>query len=285
MKRFLLSACSLMALAVIAPAAHAAVEPNYAPDKPPVTMPWYAQQSAAERQADLDFITGMRPHHAGALTMSEAYLKDKNASYGPLKSLAKGIMHNQTFEIGMLDRVEELVKPPIRGESEWRQIAEKGLAQKQHFIRMPMPANFSDDVVTRRDVEFAKAMSIHHEGALMMAKDYLANPNATNKYLRLLCVDILADQTMEIGFMHDVVAKYPGNPDDVKIDASMIHGMDGMMGHMHGVEPAKKAKKSAAKAHKKPAAAQDHSAHGNTGTMDHGAMQGMDHSMHHDMGH
>ena len=256
---------SVSILCITTGAAFAAVEPNYAPDKPPVTNPWYANQNAAERQADLDFIKGMRPHHAGALTMSEGYLKSKNASHGPLIALAKGIIHNQKFEIGMLDRVEELVGKPLNGKSEWRQIAEKGLAQKQRFTRAPMPTGFGGGDVTKRDVEFAKAMVVHHEGALTMCNDYLSNPAATNKYLRLLCVDILTDQKMEINFMNDIVAKYPGNADDVKIDPSMIHGMEGMN---HGAHmSAKKVKTPEARKSAPPKAA---------GTPAHD-MQGMDH--------
>lgn len=219
---------SLSVLCLSTGVAFAAVEPDYAPDKPPVTNPWYAKQSAAERQADLDFITGMKPHHEGALSMSNEYLQSKDASHGPLIALAKGIIHNQTFEIGMLARVKELVGKPLQADPEWRQIAEKGLAQKQRFTRAPMPAGFGGAAVSRRDVEFAKAMIVHHEGALTMCNDYLSNPNATNKYVRLLCVDILTDQKMEINLMHSIVGKYAGNPDDVKIDPSMIHGMEGM---------------------------------------------------------
>lgn len=264
MKKILLS---VSILCIGASAAFAAVEPDYAPDKPPVTNPWYANQSAAERQADLDFIAGMKPHHEGALSMSEEYLKDKNASHSPLIALAKGIIHNQTFEIGMLARVKELVGKPLNSESEWRQIAEKGLAQKQRFTRAPMPTGFGGGEVSRRDVEFAKAMVIHHEGALTMCNDYLRNPAATNKYVRLLCVDILTDQKMEINLMNSIVGKYAGNPDDVKIDPSMIHGMEGMHhgagGHTdHSMKmPAKKVKK--------PAAAPQEMHH----SMDHGAMQ------------
>lgn len=265
MKKILLSV-SMICLS--ASAAFAAVEPNYAPDKPPVTNPWYAKQGAAERQADLDFIAGMKPHHEGALSMSEDYLKSKDASHGPLIALAKGIIHNQKFEIGMLARVKELVGKPLNGESEWRQIAEKGLAQKQRFTRAPMPTGFGGGEVTKRDVEFAKAMVIHHEGALTMCNDYLSNPAATNKYLRLLCVDILTDQKMEINLMNSIVKKYPGNPDDVKIDPSMIHGMEGMHhGGGHGTHaPAKKVNKPKAAKAAKPS---EHDMHG----MDHGAMQ------------
>lgn len=248
MKTFL----SILALCLVSSSANAAVEPNYVPDKPPVTNPWFAKQGAAERQADLNFITGMRPHHAGALTMSEDYLKDSKASDTHLIQLAKGIIHNQTFEIGMLDRVEQLVGKPLNTDPEWRQIAERGLAQKQRFTRAPMPGPLytGNKNVSARDVQFAKAMVVHHEAALTMCNDYLSNPAATNKYLRLLCVDILTDQKMEIDFMNAAVGRYPGNPDDVKIDATMIHGMEGMHhGMNHSAKPAAAPKMKPAMSH------------------------------------
>ncbi|PZQ44958.1 MAG: DUF305 domain-containing protein [Micavibrio aeruginosavorus] len=257
----------LILLLLAAAPSFAAVEPDYDPKEPLVTNPWFAAQGAAEQKADLDFVKGMRPHHAGALTMSDEYLSDPQAKNVQLKSLARGIKHNQTFEIGMLDRVEQLVGKPIQKEGATRQVAEQGLAQKQRFQRAPMPAGFGKSEVTARDVQFAKGMAIHHEAALVMAKEYLANPHATNKYLRLLCLDILRDQKMEIAFMNDIVAQYPGNPDDIKVDMSMMHGMDHMNhgGMKHGAAPKKaKVKKPTAK---KPAPAHDMS-----------GMEGMDHS-------
>ena len=223
---------------------NAAIEPNYAPDKPPVTTPWFAEQGAAEQKADLAFIQGMRPHHAGALTMSQEYLADPQAKNTQLKQLARGIMHNQEFEIGMLDRVEQLVGKPLNQDREWRQIAEKGLAQKQRFTRAPMPGPLyvGDETVTERDVQFAKGMAIHHEAALVMAHEYLKNPAATNKYLRLMCLEILTDQKMEIQFMKDIARKYPGDEDAVKVDMSMIHGMEGMHHGGHTAPAPKKAK-------------------------------------------
>lgn len=265
MKSFL----PVLALCLASTAALAAVEPNYAPDKPPVTTPWYASQTAAQRQADLDFIAGMRPHHAGALTMSEEYLKDAMASDTHLMQLAKGIIHNQTFEIAMLDRVEELVGKPLAADSEWRQIAEKGLAQKMRFTRAPMPGPLytGNKNVSARDVQFAKAMVIHHEGALTMCNDYLGNPAAANRYLRLLCVDILTDQKQEIAFMNAVIGRYPGNPADVKIDASMIHGMEGMHhGGAHHAAPHKANPEKKSTAPVKKAAPMDHGAMGHEGT-------------------
>ncbi len=216
--------------------AFAAVEPDYDPSHPPLSEPWFANQGEAEKAADIWFIEGMRPHHAGALTMSDEYLKSGKASNEGLQQLARGIIVNQTFEIGMLNRVEEFVGKPLAGKSEWRQIAEKGLAQKQRFVHAPMPGPWTKNKgsVSVQDVQFAKAMVIHHQGALDMCHEYLGKNGASNKYLRLLCLDIITGQQQEIDFMNAVVGLYHGNPDDVKIDPSMIHGMEGMSHGGHG---------------------------------------------------
>jgi uncharacterized protein (DUF305 family) len=250
----------VLGLFLCAPAM-AGVEPDYKPGAPVVT-PVYANQGTAEQKADMDFIKGMRPHHAGALSMSKEYLASKTASNAKLTSLAKGIITNQEFEIGMLDKVESYVSKPLAEESEFRQVALQGLAQQQKFIRAPMPSSFGvgDTAVTKRDVEFAKAMIVHHEGALTMANDYLANPAAKNPYLRLMCLDILKDQKMEIAFMHKIISYYPGNPDDVKIDPSMVHGMEGM-------------------SHGKSHDGKKCEGHGKKHDMKHDMKKGMDHDM------
>ena len=77
-------------------------------------------------------------------------------------------------------------------------------------------------------MRFAKAMVAHHEGALEMARDYHANRDARNGYLGLMNVDIITDQTQEIALMRRVIAAYPGDPDAVRVDPSMVHGMEGM---------------------------------------------------------
>lgn len=215
--------------------AESLVEPNYEGEPAPTT-PWYVLYNQDNYQADRGFITGMRPHHAGALTMAEEYLASHKKSSRRLQSLSKGIIHNQKFEILMLDTVEDHIQDinfDQEGES-WQQVASKFLAKNIRFIRLPMPPiQFSgDDVVSAEDVRFAKAMIIHHQGALIMAQNYLDNPHSNNGYLERMCLDILRDQAQEIALMHDIIKHYPGNPDDVKIKPSMVHGMDDMMHHM-----------------------------------------------------
>jgi hypothetical protein len=63
-------------------------------------------------KADLDYVRGMREHHAGALTMSEDYLA-KGAS-PVLRGMANAIITNQRFEIAVLDEVRRHVERECR---------------------------------------------------------------------------------------------------------------------------------------------------------------------------
>ena len=105
----------LLALAILSfftfsTAAHAEslVEPDYVSEMD--ADYWIEYYSPANYKADQDFITGMRPHHAGAIPMSEKYLASEGKRSSRLQALAGGIIRNQTFEIGMLDKVESLIQ-------------------------------------------------------------------------------------------------------------------------------------------------------------------------------
>lgn len=231
-------ATALAALACLPLPARAQVEPGYDPSKPRAVTLWYAPAGPAQEKADLDFVAGMKIHHEGALSMSAEYLADARAENAALKQLARGIIHNQKFEIGMLDTIRGHYAaggdaPQVAG---LRPVATKGLSQHTRFFRAPVPgpldARAGSSGVSVRDVTFAKGMIIHHEAALDMARDYLSRPEAANGYLRLMCLDILLDQAQEIAFMRRVIAAYPGDADAVVVDPSSIHGMEGM-NHMH----------------------------------------------------
>lgn len=247
--------------------AESVIEPDYDGEGSRITTKWFEYYSPDNYKSDKDFVVGMRPHHAGALSMSKDYLASKKKSSARLQALAKGIIHNQTFEIGMLNRVEDLINAidfKNMG-ADIYQVAEQGLAQKQRFIRMPMPpiqdALNATDHVSAEDVRFAKAMIIHHEGALMMCDDYLANPDTKNGYVERMCLDVLRDQAQEIALMRNIVLNYPGDPDSIKIDPSMIHGMDDMMHHMDMSSVENMSKKKSCNKDKKKHHKMDHKNH------------------------
>jgi len=227
---------TLFALFITISTAHAQsmIEEDYYSGEPLASTPWYETgYNEVSRTADMKFITDMRPHHAGALSMVDDYEVSGKGTSARLIALTNGIRHNQTFEISMLDMVEAYIKDACFCSGAPVKVADMGLAQNKKFVRLPMPIKQAwlapADQVSAEDVRFAKAMIIHHEGALVMARDYLNDPNATNGYLQRMCLDILRDQTQEIALMHDIIAHYPGDADAIKIDPSMVHGMDGMM--------------------------------------------------------
>ena len=236
---------AVFATLALAPAALAeGVDPTheYVPGEAPVTSTWFRLADPAARAADRRYIEGMRPHHAGALTMSEAYLREPDARSPALRRLAEAIIANQRYEIALLDEVSRQVEAepitlalgPVR--VPLQPIATEGLGPAWRFQRAPIPG--PADVAagpppTETDVRFAKAMSIHHQAALDMVRDYRADPAARNGFLGWLNVGIATDQAQEIALMRAVVRRFPGDPDAVQVDPSMIHGMEGH-GAAHG---------------------------------------------------
>jgi uncharacterized protein (DUF305 family) len=240
----LLAAAAGLALAA-APPALAGIEDGYESGGTPATTTWYGPANPAALRADRDYVAGMRHHHAGALTMAEEYLADPQASSPVLRRLAQAIIRNQRFEIGLLDEVgRNLDRPPLVVDLgivrfTAQPMATEGLGQRQRFLKSPVPGPLAGlgtgAPVTARDVQFAKGMAIHHQAALDMARAYNVDPNGRNNFLRLLNVDIVTDQSQEIALMRSVVAAYPGDTNAVRVDASMIHGMEGMRhGGGHG---------------------------------------------------
>jgi hypothetical protein len=139
----LLAATTACGLALAAAPARAAVEENYASGEPPITTTWFAPVSDAAQRADREYVAGMRPHHAGALSMSRDYLADPGRSSPLLQALSRAIVANQTFEIGMLDEVgRNLDRPPVRLPFGVRlqPVATEGLTGAQRFFKEPIPS-------------------------------------------------------------------------------------------------------------------------------------------------
>ena len=235
-----------LALGLAAPfPAAAMLEGDFERDPGPALTTWYRLADPAAMRVDQGYIAGMRPHHAGALTMSQDYLADPASSSPLLRQLARAIIVNQQFEVLLLDEVDaNLNRPPVALPFGIRlqPMATEGVAQARLFRHEPIPglvSGYAMGLVSERDVQFAKAMTIHHQGALDMARDYHANADARNGFLGLFNVDVIVDQANEIALMDRVVASYPGDADAVKVDPSMVHGMEGMAGHgAHGAQPA-----------------------------------------------
>jgi uncharacterized protein (DUF305 family) len=199
-------------------------------------------------RADLDYAAGMQRHHEGAVTMSRDYLDDPRGTNPVLRKMAHGIIANQRFEIAVLDVVERhaAAEPETVIDLGFARIVRRpagidGLEHQWAFLKRE-PPGFLDLALapglesSERDVKFAREMMIHHQGALDMARRYNADPQATNLILKRLNLDIIVDQSYEIGFLQQIVDRFPGDPAAVEID-DQIPGMEGMdhgAGHSAG---------------------------------------------------
>lgn len=195
-------------------------------------------------RTDLDYTDGMKRHHQGAVTMSIEYLEDPRGTNPILRNMARGIIANQRFEIGVLDVIRRHVvqEPEIVVDLGFTHIARRetgvdGLEHLWQFVRQRPPGPLDLALapgleVSEFDVKFSKEMMLHHQAALDMARSYNANPMGTNLIISLLNLDIIVDQTYEIGFLEEIVDRFPGDADAVEIDRSM----SGMMGMPMGGE-------------------------------------------------
>jgi len=190
-------------------------------------------------RADLDYAAGMQRHHQGAVTMSEDYLADPRGTNPILRKMANGIIANQRSEIAMLGVVQShaATEPETVLDLGFARVVRRpagvdGLEHEWGVLKRE-PPGFLDLALapglasSERDVKFAREMMIHHQAALDMASDYNADPQATNLILKRLNLDIVVDQSYEIGFLQQIVDRFPGDPDAVEI-AEMIPGMEGM---------------------------------------------------------
>lgn len=189
-------------------------------------------------RADLDYTTDMKRHHEGAVTMSMEYLEDPRGTNPVLRELAHGIIANQRFEIAVLDDIRRRVEKEPETVTDLgfarlvrREIGVDGLEHQWHFDKRRPPGYLDLALApgleaSERDVKFSKEMMHHHQMALDMARRYNADPKSTNRIIRLLNLDIIVDQTYEIGFLQQVVDRFPGDADAVEVDLSM----DRMMG-------------------------------------------------------
>jgi uncharacterized protein (DUF305 family) len=73
-----------------------------------------------------------------------------------------------------------------------------------HEIVLLGPGERLDPAIVRADVEYIAGMVPHHEGALTMSQDYLADPRGTNPLLRKLAHAIIYNQRFEIAMLEEI---------------------------------------------------------------------------------
>jgi uncharacterized protein (DUF305 family) len=192
-------------------------------------------------RADLEYAEMMARHHEGALTMSEGYLADPRGANPIVRKLARAIIANQRFEMGVLDQVRQSAEAEPQTVLDLgfaRMVARKtgidGLEHLERFLAR-RPPGFLDFALTpggaasEFDVAFAKGMILHHQAAVDMARAYNADPSGRNLVIRQMNLEVIVDQAYEIGVLEGVIERFPADPETV--EPLPPAGMP--MGHAH----------------------------------------------------
>jgi uncharacterized protein (DUF305 family) len=141
---------------------------------------------------DVDFITGILPHHEGAIVMSEVILptlKDEN-----IRELAVTIIKSQKKEVAFMK--DWLVKNPVKNSDPIDMSASKEMMEKSMKVMHQMHiAEMTPD----SDISFIKGMLPHHEGAIVMSEVII--PTLKDPQVKKLAQVIIESQKKEIVFM------------------------------------------------------------------------------------
>ena len=163
----------------------------------PITIP----KGALYTEADVHFMQGMIAHHGQAIHMSR--LAESRGANQRLVRFANKIDHSQEGEIRLMQqwlRANNQVAPQAES---WRTMMMPGMLTAEELAQLEKA----------RGVEFEKLfltlMIRHHEGALKMVADLLANPRAAQDVdVSVFANDVEIVQTAEIGVMVQMLADY-----------------------------------------------------------------------------
>ena len=143
--------------------------------------------------ADLDFVTGMVPHHQGAVDMANIELR-----YGQdptMRALAQRIITWQEYEIGTMNAWLYGHTSHYRAsdaDQEHSVIGYKEAMERMHHgMMVPYTGN--------ADIDFARGMIPHHQGAIDMA--WILKRDGKSLDLRTFADDIIRSQGQEIRLM------------------------------------------------------------------------------------
>jgi len=147
---------------------------------------------------------GMIGHHAQALEMT-ALLPSRTA-HEEMKLLARRIEVSQTDEIKMMQRWLEtrgLEAPSVHAYHAAGATLMPGMLTPDEMSRL------ADAKGAAFDRLFLELMIKHHEGALVMVKDLMAQPGAAQgSDIFAFASDVEADQSIEIERMKSILASW-----------------------------------------------------------------------------
>lgn len=154
-------------------------------------------ESTSSLGTDAAFVAEMIPHHESAIEMAE--IAQERAEHPEIKRLADDIVETQSREIQTLRQIEK----DVAGEEP----ASLGLSSEDMGMDMDTSAL---ETAKPFDREFIDMMISHHQAAILMAHEELAN--GTLAEAQGLADAILTSQSQEIEAMNEWREQWYGAP-------------------------------------------------------------------------
>lgn len=170
-----------------------------------------ASDSASNgNQTDAMFVSGMIPHHQSAIDMAK--LGQEKATHKEIKQLSDNIIESQQAEIDQMNTLATEL-PTATGT----------------MMSEEMSASMMSDVdslssAKEFDKEFIDAMIPHHQSAVMMANQVIAD--GSNPDVMKLAKAIVAAQSKEIAEMQTWRTEWYGSPLPTAESGSSMGSMD-----------------------------------------------------------
>jgi uncharacterized protein (DUF305 family) len=155
-------------------------------------------------QADVDFMSGMIPHHAQAIVMSR--MCESHGARADIRSLCERIILSQADEIRLMRRWLADRGQPVPDSLSTRHTMNMGGMVHE----MLMPGMLTDEQMaeldqargSRFDSLYLAGMIRHHQGALTMVDELFRQPGAGQETTVFrFANDVVADQMSEIDRM------------------------------------------------------------------------------------
>lgn len=156
--------------------------------------------NAAAQPFDLQFLDTMIAHHEGAVEMAKPAAE--KAANAELKTLAAKIIADQTLEIAEMKKWREAW---FAGKPSALNMEMAGMADSMKGMDSAKMATANGAAF---DAEFIDQMTVHHQGALLMAREALTK--AEHAELKTLANLIIQAQEAEIKQMQNLKAQ-PAN--------------------------------------------------------------------------
>lgn len=173
-------------------------------------------EDESDTSTDAAFVQAMIPHHESAIEMAE--IAQERAQRPQIEQLANDIVAAQSEEIKRL----ETISGRLGGEGSSLNMSSEDMGMAMDDSELESAEPF--------DRAFIDMMVAHHQGAIMMAREELANGNDDES--RALAEEIIAAQSREIEQMNEWRKKWYGAPSPAggvpEMSSSGMGGMEGM---------------------------------------------------------